>query len=190
MWKYMKYSLKGQKTSLICPLGKGFKVFIYKIWLRIPVTFQLETKTRLKTFWIVLKVEVSFLGSLWNLINEVVCNTIELLNINVPSLRRIQLGWMWLCPPLHGVGGTVSWFVGGLSLPKTRQMYRFTSVKESFHLNCTFSGTTSAVWLNHFKNKPQPWIQYQNMQVWFSVLLLWRTFPTFLETAILHQRGL
>lgn len=62
---------------------------------------------------------------------------------------------MQLHAPLHGVRGTVSWFVGGLYLPKNREMSRFTSVKESFHLDCKFlcRGATSAVWLNHFKNK-------------------------------------
>lgn len=70
--------------------------------------------------------------------------------------ERIQLGtngWTRLYAPLCDVSGTVSCFVGGLSLPKTRQMYRFTFVKESFCLNCKFLGTTSAVWFYHFKNK-------------------------------------
>lgn len=53
---------------------------------------------------------------------------------------------------LCGVNGTVSRFVGGLSLLKNKKMYRFTN-QASFHLNCTFLGTTFAVWFHHRENK-------------------------------------
>lgn len=128
-------------------------MFIHKIWLRIPVAFQLETKTRLKMFWIILKAEVSFLGSLWKPY-EVAQEELNCWMQTYSVAERIQLGqcWLWnmhlsvvlmeLCPGLLVV--FLFW--------KTKKRYRFTN-QASFHLNCTFLGTTFAVWFHHRENK-------------------------------------
>lgn len=106
---------------------------------------------------------------------------------------RIQLGSsgsMQLYAALCGVSGNVSWFIGDLYLPKTRQMHRFTSVKGSFHLTCKFLGTTSAFWSDHFKSKAPALDSEPKCVGMTSYAPVSKNILAFLGTAILHQRGL